>query len=199
MNYDTLKSAIADYFHRDDLTAQIPGFIALAEAYMFRELNVQEMQTSVAGTTISSGYATLPTDFAAVSKITVTIGSTTVNLDYMAVPEVFSDVTAYPEFYSLENNQIRIIGSGSGQAYTLFYTPKILPLSDSVSTNWILDNASDLYLYASCLEAARNTKDAGEVAALTPVVETVLEAARRFSERRGQPASGSLQIKPRRS
>jgi hypothetical protein len=198
MNYTTLKSGVADYLHRDNLTSQIPGFIELAESYLFRELNVQELQVSVAGTTIAGGYGTLPTDFGSVSKITVTNGSWTTNLDYMDVADVPSTVSTHPQYYSLENNQIRIIGAGVGQAYTLFYTPKILPLSASVATNWILDNASELYLYASCLEAARYLRDAGEIATLSQSVTLALESARRFAERRGQPSSGSLQIRPRR-
>ena len=198
MNYTTLKSGIADYLHRDNLTAQIPGFIELAESYLFRELNVKELQTSVAGTTIAGGYGTLPTDFGSVARITVTHSSWTTNLDYMAVADVADTVLTHPQFYSLENNQIRIIGAGVGQAYTLFYTPDISPLSASVSTNWILTNASELYLYASCLEAARYVRDAGEIATLSQSVALALESARRFSERRGLPSSGSLRIRPRR-
>lgn len=198
MNYTTLKSGVADYLHRDDMTAQIPGFIELAEAYLFRELNVRELQTSVAGVTIAGGYVTLPSDFASVARITVSHGTLTTDLDYMAVPQVSSTVLTHPIHYSLEKNQLRIIGAGADQAYVLFYTPKILPLSTSVATNWIMDNASDLYLYASCLEAARYIRDAGEIATLSQTVSMALEAARRFSERRGQPSVGSLQIKPRR-
>lgn len=197
MNYTTLKSGVADYLHRDNLTTQIPGFIELAEAYLFRELNVQELQVSVAGTTLAGGYGTLPSDFGSVSKITVSHGSWTTNLNYMAVADVPSTVNTHPQHYSLENNQIRIIGAGVGQAYTLFYTPKILPLSASVATNWILTNASELYLYASCLEAARYLRDAGEIATLSQSVSLALESVRRFAERRGQPSSGSLQIRPR--
>jgi len=198
MNYTTLKSGMADYLHRDNLTSQLPGFIELAEAYLFRELNVQELQTSVTGVTIAGGYATLPTDFGAVARITVSHGSWTTNLDYMAVADVASTVQVHPQFYSLENNQIRIIGAGADQAYTLFYTPDISPLSGSVSTNWILTNASELYLYASCLEAARFLRDAGEISTLSQSVALALESARRFAERRGLPSSGSLQIRPRR-
>lgn len=198
MNYATLKSRIAGYLNRDNLTAEIPGFIEIAESYLFRELNVQELQVSVTGVTIAGGYGTLPADFGAVAKITVSHGSWTTNLDYMAVADVPATVNAHPQHYSLEKNQILISGAGVGQAYTLFYTPKILPLSDTVVTNWILDNAGELYLYASCLEAARHIRDADEISALTPIVMMALESARRFAERRGLPSSGSLQIRPRR-
>jgi len=196
--YVSLQADIADYLHRDTLTAKIPGFIALAEAYLFRELNVKELQTSVAGVTIAGGYVTLPSDFYSVARITVAYGSLTNDLDYMAVPVVSSTVLTNPINYSLENNQIRIIGAGANQAYTLFYTPKISALSATVTTNYILANGYDLYLYASCLEAARNLRDANEIAALTQLTATALESLRRFSERRGQPSVGSLRITPRR-
>lgn len=197
MTYTTLKADIADYLHRDNLTTQIPTFIELAESYMFRELNVQELQTSVTGTTIAGGYVTLPADFGSIARITVTEGSWTTNLDYMAVPDVSSTVQVHPQFYSLENNQIRIIGAGADQAYTLFYTPDIQPLSDTVTTNWVLDNAKELYLYASCLEAARYLRDAAEINLLSPIVSLALESAKRFAERRSQPFVGSLRIRPR--
>lgn len=198
MTYTTLQADVADYLHRDNLTTKIPGFIALAEAYLFRELNVKELQISVDGTTIAGGYGTLPTDFHSVARITVAHGTLTTDLEYMAVPIVSSTVLTHPINYSLENNQIRIIGAGAGQAYTLFYTPKIQPLSATVATNWILDNGADLYLYASCLEGARNIKDANEIASLTQLTAVALESLRRFSERRGQPSVGSLRITPRR-
>lgn len=192
--YAILQTDIADYLHRTNLTATIPKFISLAESYIFRELNVKELQISVAGTTIAGGYGTLPTDFYSVARITVAHGSDTTDLDYMAVPAVSSTVLTHPINYSLESNKIRIIGAGVGQAYTLFYTPKILPLSATVTTNWILDNGYDLYLYASCLEAARNIKDANEIASLTSMTVNALESLRRFSERRGHPSVGSLRI-----
>lgn len=195
--YAILQTDIADYIHRTNLTATIPKFISLAESYIFREMNVRELQISVAGTTIAGGYGTLPSDFYSVARITVSHGSDTTDLDYMAVAEVSSTVLVHPINYSLENNQIRIIGAGANQAYTLFYTPKISKLSATVATNWILDNGYDLYLYASCLEAARNIKDDREIATLTGLTATALESLRRFSERRGQPSVGSLRIKPR--
>lgn len=196
--YAILQTDIAEYFHKTNLTATIPKFISLAESYLFRELNVRELQISVAGTTIAGGYGTLPSDFHSVARITVAHGSLTTDLDYMAVPVVSSTVLTHPINYSLENNQIRIIGAGAGQAYTLLYTPKILPLSATVTTNWILANGYDLYLYTSCLEAARNIKDAKEIAALPMLVTNALESLRRFAERRGQPSVGGLRITPRR-
>lgn len=197
MNYTSLKTAITDYMHRSDLSSLTPTFISLAEAFMFRELHVKELQVSVAGTT-TSGYGTLPSDFGSVSRVSVTYGNSARTLDYQSIADASLSTTANPGFYSLENGKLRIWGAADGQAYTLYYIPKIVSLSDTVSTNWLLDNAPDLYLYASCLEAAKHIRNYEEVTNLKALTTESLDAVKRFAERRGQPATGSMQIKTRR-
>jgi hypothetical protein len=198
MTYATLKTAVETYMHRSDMVAKVPGFVQLAEAVLFRELNnVKELQLSVSGTT-TGGYAALPDDFGAVSRIMVTVGSTTYSLDYSATPIDFTG-QVQPGYYSFENDQLRIYGAGDGQAYTLFYTPLIVALSDSAPTNWILANAYDLYFYASCVEGARHVRNQPEIDRLSGLVSGLLDGVRRYAERRGQPTTGSLQIKPRRA
>ncbi len=197
MNYTSLKTAITDYMHRSDLSSLTPTFISLAEAFMFRELHVKELQVSVAGTT-TSGYGTLPSDFGSVSRVSVTYGNSARTLDYQSIADASLSTTANPGFYSLENGKLRIWGAADGQAYTLYYIPKIESLSDTVATNWLLDNAPDLYLYASCLEAAKHIRNYEEVTNLKALTTESLDAVKRFAERRGQPATGSMQIKTRR-
>jgi hypothetical protein len=197
MNYTELQSEVVKYLHRNDLAAQCPTFIALAESYLFRELHVKELQISVAGTT-TGGYGDLPADFGSVSKVVVTYGGREYALDYSAQPDVSTSSTASPAYYSLEKDKLRIWGAADGQAYTLYYIPAIQNLSATVSTNWLLENASDLYLYASALEGAKYVRNEAEVQKLTGVVSLSLDSVKRFTERRGQPATGSMQIKVRR-
>lgn len=196
MTYTSLKAAIASYLHRTDLTDVIPSFVELAEAFLFRELHIKELQISVTGTS-SGGYVTLPADFGSVSRITVTYAGAERSLDYKAQAESAIGTTPYPTHYALENNQLRIWGAGEA-AYTLYYIPKIENLSDSVATNWILENASELYLYASALEGAKHIRDNAEVQKLTAQVAQSLDSVKRFTERRGQPSTGSMQIRVRR-
>jgi hypothetical protein len=197
MNYTTLQTQVASYLHRTDLASQIPTFIELAEAYMFRELHIKEMQVSVTGTT-TSGYATLPADFGSVSRVTVTYANYTKALDYIALGNAPTATTSAPAYYSLENDKLRIWGAADGQAYTLYYIPAIQNLSATVPTNWLLDNAPELYLDAACLQGAKYTRNDAEVAKLTDNVAMSIDSVKRFSERRGQPATGSMQIKVRR-
>ena len=197
MNYTELKAEIASYLHRTDLTAKIPTFISLAESFLFRELHIKEMEISVDGVTVG-GYAVLPTDFGSVSRLTVTYGGATRTLDYKSIADASTEVTPTPGFYSLENGALRIAGTSDGQAYTLFYIPSVQPLSDIVTTNWLLENAAELYLYASALEGAKHVRNVAEEQKLAGIVGASLDSVKRFTERRGQPATGSMQIRPRR-
>ena len=194
MSYATLKTDVADYLHRTDLTAKMASFITLAEYSLFREIQVKDTELIVAGVTVGQ-YGDLPADFGKVSRITATVGDSEYNLDYKS-PD-FSTTLAYPNAYALENNKIRIFGSSTGQTYTLYYIPKLVPLSDS-TTNWLHDNAYDLYMYAVALEAAKYIRDGQEIANLMPIVSNLIDSVRRSSERKGQPANGSMQIIPRR-
>ena len=194
MTFATLKTDVADYLHRTDLTAKMATFIALAEAAMFRELQIKDLAVSVTGTTTGE-YATLPADFGTVVRLTATVGDSEYNLDYKA--KDYTTTLTYPNSYSLENNKLRIFGTSTGQAYTLYYIANIAPLSDSNTTNWLLTNARDLYLYATAMEAAKYIKDVNEIQMLAPMVSSLVESVRRLSERKGQPTSGSMQIKPR--
>ena len=60
--YTELKSTIADFLNRDDLTAVIPTFISLAEAQMEREVRHYKMQKRSEGQ-IDTRYSQLPADF----------------------------------------------------------------------------------------------------------------------------------------
>lgn len=197
MTYTDLQTNVTAYLHRADLAAKMPGFIALAEAFMFRELQVKEMQVSVTGTT-TGGYGTLPADFGTLSRITVGYNGSIRTLNYRVQFDSTTSVSLYPDSFSLENNQIRIWGAGDGQAYTLYYIPDVQPLSGMVSTNWLLTNAYDLYFYASALEGAKHVRNQGEIDKLTPQIQPLLDSVKRFSDRRAQPMTGSLQVKPRR-
>lgn len=195
MTYAELKTNIADYLHRTDLTDKIPLFVTLAESSLFRSLDVKELETVYEDAT-DEDYASLPPDFGALSKITISTGGRETTLDYLAGADQSS--TPHPTHYAYENGQIRIYGAGSGVDYKLYYKAKLTPLSNTVQSNWLLQNAADLYLYAGALEAAKYLRNAGEVALLGPLVNSLLESVKSKISRTGLPSSGSLRITPRR-
>ena len=198
MTYTTLKTAIAENMHRTDLTTKIPDFIALAETFMFRELNIRDLETSTTGTT-TGGLITLPADFAYLVKVTTTYGGREYTLDYGGDPRAETATSGLPYGYVMESGGLRLYPeAGTGYAYKIYYGADVAPLSGSVSTNWLLDNAYDLYLHASLVEAHRYSQDNEMVSLMTGLVNGLVDSVRRLIERKAQPSRGGLQIKPRR-
>ena len=62
--YSDLKTSIANYLARSDLTTQIPDFITFAENRLRRELRIRQMLKSVTTATVSGDSTVeLPSDF----------------------------------------------------------------------------------------------------------------------------------------
>jgi hypothetical protein len=61
-NFTELKSSIADFLNRDDLTSTIPSFIALAEADLNRQLRHWRMEKR-ATANLDTQYTAFPDDF----------------------------------------------------------------------------------------------------------------------------------------
>lgn len=186
MTYTDLKTAVAGYFNRGDLATKVDGWIDLAESFLFREITPNSIETSVTGTATST--ITLPADFSRLLRLDVDYYGTTVTLDY----------TTQGNGFVIEANTIRLVNMPEGSFdYTLYYSPKLLPLSDSNTSNWLLENGYDLYFYASALEGAKATKNAGEVNTIMPIIPALLESVKGYASRSKIPVSGSLRAKPR--
>jgi hypothetical protein len=121
MTYTTLQSDVADYLHRTDLTAKIPGFISRAESALFRELNIKDVQAMVDDVT-DEDFITLPADFGSIARLTTTVAGSERTVDYVTPTDQGSTR------YSFEAGGIRLQNAGNGTAYKLYYTPVIAPL-----------------------------------------------------------------------
>lgn len=199
MDYTELQAAVSEYFKRGGIAGRIPSWIALAEAYLFRELAPKRIGVSVTGAT-AGGLVVLPSDFNSVIRLTATVDGTEYNLDYIAAPNEYANAASYPSGYSMEGANLRLHpAAGDGTAYTLYYAPMLQNLSGSVPTNWLLENGPDLYLYASALQGAIEMKNDSEIMRLTPLVDRLLGVVVTFSLRTPIPQSSGMQIKPRRA
>lgn len=206
MNYAALKTAITGYLHRGDLSTVVEDKIALAEAMLFRELEIPATETEVTGTT-SGGTITLPVDFGRPVRLTIVVGSVTYTLDYYSAA-VEQSTTGVPSSYRIEQDQIVLQDApADAYGYTLVYIPDLSPLSGTNTSNWLLAHHPDLYLYAGALECARHVRNDREIDKLTKLLEGdpavpskpgLLDSVRSKVKRRTLPARGPLQIKPRR-
>ena len=156
--YSALKAAIASWLNREDLTAQIPDFITLAEARFSRELRVNAM-VSRDTTVATQNYVELPGDWLQHISIAVTDPVNTYSaLEYISV-EQYNDLrndglTGTPRFYTIiEQNILLLPWPNSNITLEVTYYKSIPSLSDNNTTNWLLARSPDLYLYGSLIQA----------------------------------------------
>jgi hypothetical protein len=162
--FSGLKTTIADYLNRDDLTSAIPGFITLAEAKFNRKLRVRQM-VKRANATLDTQYFAFPADFLQAKEFQLNTNPITY-LQYVTQNQGdYGSATNYvaagkPQFYTIIGTQIQVIPTpDTGYTGELTYYGKIPALSDSNTSNWLLVYAPDLYLYGALLEATPYLKD----------------------------------------
>ena len=154
-----LKTATANWLDRSDLTDRIPEFIALAEARFNRILRTRDMET--VSTAISTAAGTreysLPTGFVQMKEFHLTTDPLT-PLAYIT-PEMMTRIWAgsgqgKPEVFTIIADNVRL-GPNPDAVYTtsMLYYKTFTALSDSATTNDMLTNNPDVYLYGTLLEA----------------------------------------------
>jgi hypothetical protein len=159
-NYTELKAAVADWLNREDLTSQIPDFIAFAEARLNRTLRTREMLTR-RRTETTSGFIGLPADYLETYQLQLPANATNTPepLTYIGPNEVAQyksqSMTGKTRFYTIIDGAFELIPTPSSSVeLTITYYAKIPALSSTTATNWLLTKAPDLYLYATLLTAA---------------------------------------------
>lgn len=156
--YSELKTAVANWINRDDLTDRIPEFIALAEAQFNRELRIRGMEGRYTANTVASQRAyMLPGGYIQMRNFqlnTSPLGALT-----YVTPEIYDRLwggsqVGTPKMYTIVANEILLgpVPDGVLEMEMDFYKD-FDSLSSTVDSNWVLDNAPDVYLYGSLLNA----------------------------------------------
>lgn len=157
--YANLKTAVADWLNRQDLTSQIADYITLAEAHMNRELDCREMYARQT-LTISGEFLSLPCDFAGVRSFRLNTNPVQ-RLEYVK-PDAMDDIydaaaisPGLPIYYTIDGDKFCFsrVPDSAYQA-RLRYRRRLCALSDATSCNWVLEKHPDAYLYGALLQAA---------------------------------------------
>ena len=154
-----LKTATANWLDRSDLTDRIPEFITLAEARFNRVLRIRDMETVSTAISTSAGTReyNLPTGFVQMKEFHLSTDPIT-PLAYIT-PEMMSRMQAgssksKPQVFAIIADKVRL-GPNPDAVYTtsMLYYKAFTALSDSATTNDMLTNNPDVYLYGTLLEA----------------------------------------------
>lgn len=150
--WEELKTALATWTVREDLTDLIPEAIAYAERTFQRELESPE---KLATTTLAftSESKALPTDSMGVETAYWLNGSVKTLLQQVTVNKLREDyrtsATGTPVVFAIEGENMLLGPPPSSGNVELSYWQKITPLDGSTATNWLLTDHPDLYIAAS--------------------------------------------------
>ena len=157
-SYDNLKTNIADYLARSDLTDKIPMFVSLAEKRLTRDLRLRQMLQQSTYSLTSGFKVPTPTDFLEMKDIHID-ANPVVNLNFKTVSQFYrlgnSSTTGQPINYTLVSDNFVLAPrpvSGATINMTYYKIPKVL--SDTNPSNEYLEVCPDLLLYASLVESA---------------------------------------------
>lgn len=181
--YSELKTAVANWVARSDLTTRIPEFIAIAEADFAQTLFLNWQLTRDSAFSATARYTSLPSNFRRIRSVTVIGSSYRWQLEQVT-PEVLSSYDqAYvgatdPKVFAIVGTEIEILPEPSSSTLELIYWPAISALSDSNTTSTLLTKHPDLYLYRSVLEAAIYMRNVGLTQQVQPMYDRALALAR---------------------
>jgi len=196
-SYQELKDAIANFLARDDLTAQIPDFIQLAEARMSRELETREQEKRATATlTAGDEYIALPTDMREIRSVKLNVSPVKV-LSYFSPigldNQYSSDGQGRPEGYSIVGKEMKLRPiPDTGYTAEIIYIGTLPAISDTVTPTLFL-RSPDLYLYGSLAEAYAYLLDEGRATQYDAKFSRGIQEVK-VDEERSHYGSGSLQV-----
>lgn len=155
MTYAELKTAIADWMHRDDLTSRLDTFIDMAESRMNRELRLSEMETR-ATITATGEYVAMPTGALEIRNIQVN-GTYAYPVEYKTPAQMDMDnngATGDPMYYTIIGDEFQFYPVPTSTEIEVTYYKSITPLDDTNTTNFLLTSHPECYLHG-CLTYAK--------------------------------------------
>jgi len=156
-NYSELQTSVENWIDSTAHTSRVPEFISLGENRIYRELRIRTMETALS-VTIASGVAAMPSDYVELKHARISgspdkpLLKQSAEWIYRNYPTRSSD--SVPKYIGEDGDNF-IFGPYPDSTYTIVGTYYARPtaLSDSNTTNWFTNNAPDILLSASLVEA----------------------------------------------
>lgn len=199
--YAELKTSVGDWLNRTDLATAISDFVSLAEAQIERQLRTRQMIVR-ATASIGTEYSAVPADFLETKSLKLNTNPVTA-LQFQTVDSLDSlSNTTYlssgkPLYFSIVGGQIRVLPIPDAE-YTaeLVYYAKLSKLSNTNTTNWLLTQAPDVYLYGSLLQAAPYLQDDARITVWSSLYQAGLDQLQ-IADDRGSTSGGALMARAR--
>lgn len=166
LTLSTLKQSIANRLGRNSLSAMLGEFVSYGEARIyngFRDLDVSVDPLRIRSMLAveSASLSSLPDGFLSVDRITVPDGSGASPALAYLTPQEFSNLLpggGSPRYYTIADGLVQAEG-GTPRQFSMSYYKRFIPLAGDNDTNWLLQNAPQIYLYSALMEAYQHIRD----------------------------------------
>ncbi len=153
--YTDLKQAIQDHLSEASIASLTDDFIDIAEARHRREIRVRA-QLSRATATPASRFLALPAGYISMRRLQV--NTNPIRILKQVTPDQMIDThyrsgNGQPKFYTIHEELEFDRDPNANHTVEMIYWREFTPLSDTNTTNWLLTNHPDIYLYTSLLAA----------------------------------------------
>jgi hypothetical protein len=164
-NVTTLRTSIGNWLHRADYLNFVDDLITVAEKWIFRNARIIQMEKAMSISVIN-GVAALPFDYIAL-KYAYIDASPIYKLDRKGADWIFQNypdrsTTGTPRTIATDVENF-VFGPPVSDGSVLKGTYWARPESVFTSTNDIISNHPDLYLFAALAEAAPYIRDDARV------------------------------------
>jgi hypothetical protein len=155
--YAELLTEISGYTTRGDVEQVIPLWVQFAEADFNRRLRHRKMVARKTSA-LATGRVALPSDWLSAINIEVD-GRIPSRLAYLSPSDLDKarddyETSGIPLYYTLVGDEIEVAPHPSTAAtLEMLYYARIPALSGSNTTNWLLSEAPDLYLFGALAQA----------------------------------------------
>ena len=197
-----LKTAVANWLNRSDLTDRIPEIISLAEASFNRNLRTRDMLVRSTAS-ITSQYISIPTDFLEMLNIELTSTTPPKRLVYITSDrsddyrEQQNNKTGTPSYYTIEGDAIQLLPTPNA-TYTVqlnYYQdiPALSGLADSGNNHLLLSNP-DIYLYGTLMQASPYVMDPQSAGQWGGLLDRAMQELQ-LSDEKSRYSGGTLNMK----
>jgi hypothetical protein len=170
-NYSDLQTSVANWTHRSDLTSLIPDFVTMAEARISRDLRLRRQITSGTLTCVAGTQSVaLPSDWLEFENLSVETNPSR-QLVYVPIEHLDAkyptNYSGVPAVFTIEGDNV-LFGPTPDSAYVIdniYYARFPSLITDS--TNWLMTNHPNIYLFATLIEAFLYMQNQDQAAVFT--------------------------------
>lgn len=193
MNYAELKTNVASWIHRTDLTDLIPTFIEMARSRICHDLESPHLDKRSA-LSFTSEYTSLPTDAVIIHSVKIDDRKINYWTEDQIVQNGYDSAVGNEAIYTIVANEIRVIGAPTSANGEIVYRAIPAAMSLDADQDVILANYPQLYIYAAQLEFLNWAEDEERALAVVNYYSDAINQINNTASKLKMP-SGTLAVR----